>query len=318
MSTRTRAANVLRGSLIGAAEAVPGISGGTVALVTGVYETIIGSAGHLVTGLRSLVTDRARARAELRQVRWDVLVPLLLGMAPTLVVALLLLGPAIEEHPVPLRALFFGMVVAALLVPVRMLGVRWRLREVLLAAAGAVAAYLFTGQLQLSVEPSLPVVFLAAAVAVCALVLPGVSGAFLLLAFGLYVPTSEAVRDLDLAYIGTFGLGAVVGLSLVVKGLQWLLVHRRRVTLAVMTGLIVGALRAMWPWQTEDHALVAPDSPVLPVAGLALLGAAVVAGVILLEHRFGDRHHPSGPAAVDPVDHGATARPAGRHAGGTP
>lgn len=295
--TRTRAANVVRGALIGAAEAVPGVSGGTVALVTGVYETVISSAGHLVTGLRAVLTDRARARAELRAVRWDVLVPLLLGMLPTLVVALLLLGPAIERYPVQMRALFFGMVAAALVVPIRLLGSQWRARELLLAVFAAVAAFLVMGQLQLSVEPALPVVFLAAAVAVCALVLPGVSGAFLLLAVGLYVPSSEAVRELDLGYIGTFALGALVGLSLVVKGLHWLLTHRRRATLAAMTGLIVGALRALWPWQTDDHELLAPESPVPAAVGLTLLGAAIVLAVVLVEHRLRRQPEP----ATEPV-----------------
>jgi putative membrane protein len=295
MLTRTRAAHVVRGCLIGAAEAVPGISGGTVALVTGVYDTVISSAGHLVSGLRRLPTDQARARSELRQVRWDVLVPLLLGMAPTLVVALLLLGPAIERYPVQMRALFFGLVLAALVVPIRMIGTRWRVRELLLAALAAVAAYLLMGQLHLSVEPVLPAVFLAAAVAVCALVLPGVSGSFLLLAFGLYVPTSDAVRELDLAYIGTFALGAVVGLALVVKGLQWLLSYRRRATLVVATGLILGALRALWPWQTEeDHELLAPVAGEVPGAvALCLLGIAVVLGVLLLEHRMRHTHQPT-------------------------
>lgn len=297
-TSRNQVAHVLRGGLIGAAEAVPGVSGGTVALVTGVYETVIGSAGNLVSGARALVTDRARARAEFRAVRWDVLVPLLLGMLPTLVVALLLLGPAIERYPVQLRALFLGMVAAALVVPVRMLGLRWRPREVALAVLAAVAAFLVTGELQLSLEPSLPVVFLAAAVAVCALVLPGVSGAFLLLVFGLYVPTSDAVRELDLAYIATFGLGALAGLALVVKGLQWLLSHRRRATLAAMTGLILGSLRALWPWQDEDHALLAPEQPVLAVVGLTLLGAAVVLAVVLLERRA---QRPGEPATTSPA-----------------
>jgi putative membrane protein len=300
MLTRTRAAHLVRGGLIGAAEAVPGISGGTVALVTGVYETVIGSAGHLVSALKALVTDRAQARAELRAVRWDVVVPLLLGMLPTLLVALLLLGPAVERYPVQMRALFFGLVVTALVVPVRMLGRRWRARELALAGLGAAAAFLFTGELQLSVEPSLPMVFLAAAVAVCALALPGVSGAFLLLALGLYVPSSEAVRELDLAYIATFVLGALVGASLIVKGLQWLLAHRRRATLAVMTGLIVGALRALWPWQTDDHELFAPvASQVGLVVSLFLLGIAIVVVMLWLEHRLRHTHQPE--AAPDPV-----------------
>jgi putative membrane protein len=301
-TTRTRAANVVRGGLIGTAEAIPGISGGTVALVTGVYETLITSAGHLVSGIKALATDRARARTELRSVRWDVLVPVLLGMFPALLVALLLLAPAIDEYPVQMRALFFGMVAAALVVPIRLVGARWRIREMLYAAGAAVAAYLLTGQLQLTVDdPSLPVVFLAAAIAVCALVLPGVSGAFLLLAFGLYHPTRDAVHELDLGYIAVFGLGAAFGLSLFVKGLQWLLEHRRRVTLVIMTGLIVGALRALWPWQTEDDALLAPDDRFPVALLLCLLGAAAVVGIVLFERRS---HHPAAREATSAAREG--------------
>lgn len=293
----SRVAHVGRGALIGAAEAVPGVSGGTVALVTGVYEAIITSAGHLVSAGRLAFTDRVRARAELRQVRWDVLLPLALGMLPALVVALLLLGPAVEDHPVPTRALFLGLVAAALLAPVSMLGTRWRVTEIVVAVLAAVAAFVLTGLPERELEPTLPVVFLAAAVAVCALVLPGVSGSFLLLAIGLYVPTSDAVRDLNLAYIGVFVLGAATGLAVVVKGLQWLLEHRHRVTLAAMTGLIVGAMRALWPWQTEDRQLQAPDGQVPLAIGLFLLGVALVLAVFLVERRAGGR---AGHSAAQP------------------
>jgi putative membrane protein len=307
-TARTRAAHVVRGALIGAAEAVPGVSGGTVALVTGVYEAVITSAGHLVSAAKAVFTDRARARAELRGVRWDVLVPLLLGMAPTLVIALLLLGPAIEDHPVPMRALFLGMVLAALVVPLAMLGGRWRVREVATAVLAAAAAFVLIGLPERTVEPALPAVFLAASFAVCALVLPGVSGSFLLLAIGLYVPTSEAVRDLDLAYIGVFVLGAAVGLAVIVKGLQWLLEHRHRITLAAMTGLIVGALRALWPWQTDDRELLAPDGQVGLSVGLVVLGAAVVLTVYLIERR----------ARASRDDHGVLDATRRRHAEKTP
>ena len=285
MSVRTRAAHLVRGALIGTAEAVPGVSGGTVALVTGVYEPVIGSAGHVVSGVRALVTDRARARAEFAAVRWDVVLPLLVGMAPALVIALRFLGPALEEHPVPTRALFFGMVAASLVAPVAMIGGRWRPRDCAAAVLGTAAAFLITGAPQLAGEPRVLVVFLAAAIAVCALVLPGVSGAFLLLVFGLYEPTAQAVRDWDLGYLAIFVLGMVTGLSLFVKGLQWLLEHWRRVTLAAMIGLIAGALRALWPWQTDDRGLLAPGDGAGLAVALAVLGAAAVLGIILLERR---------------------------------
>lgn len=297
MSFRTRAGYLLRGGLIGAAEAVPGISGGTVALVTGVYDVVIGSAGHLVSGVRALLTDRARARAEFRAVRWDVLVPLLLGMAPVLVVALLLLAPAIERYPVVMRSLLLGMVAAAVSVPVMMVG-RWRVRDLLLATGAAAVGFLLAGQIHLTVTPTLPAVFVGAAVAVCALVLPGVSGSYILLTFGMYESTAQAIRELDFVYIGVFGLGMVVGLALFVKGLQWLLKHHRRVTMAAATGLIAGALRGVWPWQTDDRGLLAPSGDVALTVSLFLLGAATVLTILMIERRAARRAKP--PVSPEP------------------
>lgn len=297
---------------MGAAEAVPGVSGGTVALVTGVYEIVITSAGHVVSGMRALVRDRARARAEFAAVRWDVILPLVAGMVPALVLALRFLGPALEDHPVQMRGLFFGLVAASLVVPVSLLGRRWRPREVTAAGAGVGAAFVLTSAPRLAEDPALGLVFLAAAVAVCALALPGVSGAFVLLIFGMYESTAAAVRDLDLGYIAVFGLGMVFGLSLFVKGLQWLLEHHRRVTLAGMIGLVLGALRALWPWQTDDRGLLAPGPHLGVTVGLAALGAIVVAGILLIERRSGPGVDHEAPAAA----HRRPARSAHDHQDG--
>src|SRR5690606_34273043 len=172
--------------------------------------------------------------------------------------------------------LFLGMVAASLVVPISLVGGRWRARDYLLAATGAVVAFVVTGAPQLTANHSTPMVFVAAAVAVCALVLPGVSGSYILLTFGMYESTAQAIRELDFVYIGVFGLGMVVGLALFVKGLQWLLKHHRRVTMAAATGLIAGALRGVWPWQTDDRGLLAPSGDVALTVSLFLLGAATV------------------------------------------
>ena len=314
MTIRTRVAHVVRGGLIGAAEAVPGVSGGTVALVTGVYEALIVSAGHLISGLKALVTDRARAREEFRQVRWGVVLPVLLGMAPALLIALRLLGPAVERHPVQMRALFLGMVAASLVVPISMIGDRWRVRDYLVGLLALGVAFVVTGAPEVTSSPSMPLVFIAAAVAICALVLPGVSGSFILLTFGLYEPTSEAVNELDFGYIAVFGAGMVVGLALFVKVLQWLLERHRRLTLVAATGLIAGALRGVWPWQTDDRQLLAPDSHVGVAVGLFLLGAAVVITIFLVERRMkrrlaqqgrSDAHADTSTPSYAPVRHRA-------------
>ncbi|ROO52348.1 putative membrane protein [Micromonospora sp. Llam0] len=291
MSVRERVGHVFRGAAIGVAEAVPGVSGGTIALVTGVYERLIASAGHLISAVRYAVTDVprkqgwARSREQFRQVHWGVIIPLALGMLPGLLLAARLLEPMLEEHPEQTRGLFFGLVLASVLVPVSMIGRPWRGRDVFAVVAAGVAAFVLTGLPSASIDPNPVVVLLAAAVAVCALVLPGVSGSFLLLTVGLYEPTIEAVNDRDFGYLAVFAVGMLVGLTLFVKLLQYLLEHHRRVTLAVMTGVIVGSLRALWPWQTEERGLLAPDGNVLSVVLLLVLGVAIVTAMVVLEQR---------------------------------
>ena len=283
---------VARGAVIGVVEVVPGVSGGTVALILGVYETLIRSAGHLV---RAAVAGAARlvgrgrpdaAAHHARQVRWDAVVPVVLGMAVAVVLGARVLERFVEDHPVESRALFAGLILASLVVPARMVGGRWSAREVVVAVVAAAAAFLLTGIPPAAErDPGMLLVFLAAAVAVCALVLPGISGSFLLLTVGLYQPTLAALNDRDLGYVGVFVLGAVFGLSVFVAGLQWLLEHRHRITLVVLTGLMAGSLRALWPWQDADRNLLAPGDGVGVAVALVLAGAAVVALLLLLEER---------------------------------
>jgi putative membrane protein len=110
------------------------------------------------------------------------------------------------------------------------------------------------------------------------MILPGVSGAFLLYALGLYRPTLEAARDLDLLYIAVFGAGAVIGLGLFSRLLEWLFAHRHDATMAALVGLMAGSLRALWPWQDDDRALLGPpgDASTLVLLGLVVVGFAIV------------------------------------------
>lgn len=282
--------HVGRGVLIGSAEVVPGVSGGTIALLTGVYETLVDTAGHTVTALRRLVTGDVRgAREQLSRGSWLVVGPLLAGMVVAVVVGAAVLEPVLEDHPVGSRAVFAGLVLASLAVPGLMVGRAWSPRLVLLALLAGAAAFVLTGLPPGSAaDPPLPVVTLAAAVAICALVLPGVSGSFLLATVGLYEPTFAALNARDLGYLAAFALGAFVGLALFVRLLQHLLSSHRAVTLAVMTGLMAGSLRALWPWQTQGRDLLGPDGDVLPVLALVLLGAAVVVVLLVVERAVGE------------------------------
>jgi len=282
--------DALRGALIGVVEIIPGVSGGTVALIVGLYEVLIESASLLVRAAVRVVTDPvrgrglSRARTHLAQVRWDVVLPVGIGMILAIVVGARVIAPLVEEYPEGARALFAGLILASLAIPIRMVGGRWRPREWVLALGGAVAAFLLSGVTSGETpEPSMLAVAGAAAVAICALVLPGVSGSFLLVVFGLYGPTLAAVNDRDLGYIGVFALGAMVGLGLFVQVLRWALSQHHRVTLALMTGLMAGSLRALWPWQSADNELLAPGDNAPVMAGLALLGVVIVVALIVTE-----------------------------------
>lgn len=265
---------------------MPGISGGTIALVTGVYETIITSAGHVLSGLRALFTDRGRARQEFARADWGVIIPLLLGMVPAVLVAARLLAPLVADHPVPMFGLFLGMTATAVIVPISMKGTRWTPAQVLIALVVAAGVFVLVGLPPGNLDPVAPVIFVAAAVAVCALVLPGTSGAFILLTFGLYEPTLQALNSRDLGYVGIFIAGAFTGFALFVKGLQWLLTKQRQLTLVVLTGVVAGALRALWPWQGEARELYAPDEQIALTMVMMLLGSAVVLGLFFLGRRI--------------------------------
>ncbi|WP_244231164.1 DUF368 domain-containing protein [Saccharomonospora piscinae] len=329
--SRSRAlVDVLRGALIGTAETVPGVSGGTVALVVGVYDTAITSAGHLISGVRRTVTDGLRGRGmeraalEFRAVHWRVIVPMLIGMVAALLLMARLMGGWVEDHPVQTSALFFGLVLASLWVPFS-LSVRgsaeqgaehgaeqgadgkgrWGLPEIAAAVVTAALAFIVVSLPPGDVDATPPVLLVAAALAVSGLVLPGLSGSFLLLTFGLYQSTLTAVNDRDLGYLGLFALGALVGLASIVKLLQWLLTRWHRMTLVVLTGLMAGSLRALWPWQDDDRNLLAPGEHVGTAAALAGLGVVVVVVALVSEHRMRTR-------ASSAVESGTELRDAGR------
>lgn len=303
--------DILRGALIGMAELVPGVSGGTIALVTGVYERLIDSANHVVSGARQLVTgpDRQRSfRTEFSRAEWAMLIPLLLGMGTAVLTMAGALEHFVTAQPQLSRGLFLGMVAASVAVPLLAVkrddvraDVGW-VRAAVVFVVLAVLAFILTSQgggVPME-NPSMLLVFAAAAVAICALVLPGVSGSFMLLVFGLYVPTLRAVSERDLGYIAVFAAGATVGLALFVKGLHWLLHNHHTITMVAMAGLMLGSLRALWPWQSVSGAVLGPDGNWPWVLLMAVVGAVAVLGLVLVDRymRRASRVASAGPVTA--------------------
>ena len=289
--------NLGRGALMGSAEVVPGVSGGTLALIVGIYQTLINSIADLVLSVRQLVglaPGKASTKAAVstfRSLPWRLLIPVAIGMGAAVILGAKLIEPLLDEQPIAMKALFFGLVIAGTYVPAHMVTRvgGWSPSFFLLGLISAVFVFFLTGLPQGDMaEPSLIVVFFSASIAICALVLPGVSGSFLLLTVGMYDPTIAAVNDRNFAYLFVFALGAVLGLAIFVSLLKWLLENRARVTLVIITGLMLGSLRALWPWQGPERELLAPTDQVGIALLLFIAGAAFVTILLALERKFGE------------------------------
>lgn len=294
----TLVGNLIRGALIGIVETIPGISGGTVALVVGIYQQLIESASAMIHWGISLVRGRREeAREYWSHISWRLIIPLGIGMvAAVFTVA----GPVVdlvETYPERMRSLFFGMVAASVLVPLLMVRddvqyhrktLGWR--HLVMFGAGAVVTFIVLSVPgTMALEPHWYIVLPAAAIAVSALVLPGLSGSLVLLTVGLYEPTLHAVEALDFGYLLVFMAGMVLGLIVIVQILKWLLEHHHATTLIILSGVMVGALRALWPYQTDDGALQPIGDGVGLNVVLALIGAAVVVVMIILDRRMSRR-----------------------------
>lgn len=279
---------MVRGGLIGLAELVPGVSGGTIALVTGVYERVLHQANLFLDATKKLPKDRKTAFAQYKALDWMLLLPMVVGMGAVVLSLAGVMESFVTDKPVHSRALFFGMVLLSLSVPIGMTDKEDARRRLPMAILGlvvaAVATFFLTGVTSApQSDPNLLWVFVAAAIAVCALVLPGVSGSFFLLAVGLYSATMAAVDDRNLVYLGVFFLGALTGIVCFVRLLEYLLHNHRTITLFVMTGLMLGSLRALWPWQDGDANLQAPGEDLGAALGLFVLGAAIVGAMLVAE-----------------------------------
>ena len=300
--TRPPFVHFAQGLLMGSADIIPGVSGGTMALIVGVYRNLIDAIGEAVTAVLLLVRGRWReAWAALRALEWGLLLPLAGGIFVAIGVGSLFIPELLERYPVACRALFFGLVAGSLVIP-------WRERHAhrgwhyAVAAFAAAVAFVLVGLPRSPdlADPSALRIGLTAAVAINAMILPGVSGAFLLEVFGLYRTTLEALRSLDVGYVAVFALGAALGLGAAAKGLSWLLDRHHDLTMAVLVGLLTGSLRALWPWvgvvehTSSDGTVEAiPDPSVLLAPGpdwglvlaLALGGFAFVTALAWVGRR---------------------------------
>jgi putative membrane protein len=237
----------LRGLLMGAADIVPGVSGGTIAFITGIYDTLLDAirAFDLEFVARLLRRDFTAAW---QHINGRFLLVLLLGIATSIFSLAQLVSWLLEHHPVPLWALFFGLILASALVLLRQVE-HWTSAVVLCLLAGAGMALIIALSPVVHLDIGLAGVFLAGFVAICAMILPGISGSFILVLLGMYSTVLVAIRSFDLVFILVFVVGAGSGLLCFSRLLHWLLHRFHQATMALLTGFLFGSLAVVWPWK---------------------------------------------------------------------
>ena len=237
----------LKGCAMGMADVVPGVSGGTIAFISGIYDELLDSIRSVdATALRLLL--RFRLAEFWRHINGRFLLPVLLGIAVAIFSLARLMTYLLTNQPIAIWSFFFGLIVASALLVARQIG-RWDWRTVLAFAVGAAAAWWITVATPAETPDDWWFVMLSGAIAICAMILPGISGAFILLLLGKYQYIMHAVGEFDIPVIAVFVIGAAAGIISFSHLLSWLLKHWHDVTVAVLMGFMVGSLNKVWPWK---------------------------------------------------------------------
>lgn len=243
----------IRGMAMGAADIVPGVSGGTIALIAGIYERLINALSSIGPNLWQIFRQQGGIKglfAVWRAVDATFLLFLLLGIATSFATLAGIIKYLLDHQPLFIWSFFFGLVVATVLILLTEIK-RWNIGRVALFFVGLVVAVVISSLPLLAATPSLPYLFMAGAIAICAMILPGISGSFILLLLGAYDTVLEAVHTLNFAVIFTVIAGMATGLLLFTRALKWLLSRYYQATLALLTGFIAGSLVKVWPWKVD-------------------------------------------------------------------
>jgi putative membrane protein len=245
----------LRGIAMGAADLVPGVSGGTVALITGIYGRLISAIASVGIDNLALVT-RGRIAEAYKAIDGNFLLLLAAGIGTAIVGFAAILNWLLLHYPLPLWATFSGLVLASALLLVKQNCRSWTFRDWSLFTAG-VAVAVSVGLTQAIQMPLTPLgIFFAGSIAISAMILPGISGSFLLLLMGVYQPIIAAVVNLELVTLALFALGCGVGLIFFSKLLQRLLAVAEKATMATLFGFLLGSLVILWPWQITVSSVI--------------------------------------------------------------
>lgn len=274
---------VAKGFAMGVADIIPGVSGGTIAFVSGIYEQLIAAINsvrptYAISFLKLLIflPNREKRQEQLRQlslIHWGFILPLATGIISAVLIMARIIPPLMQSYPFYMYSLFFGLIVFS--VPIVFKNMTRDISSYLVLGAFAILMYLAMGPLRgFEGSTALAYVFLSGAIAICAMVLPGISGSYILVLLGQYVIVLDALHTRDLVLLSVFIAGIGVGLLSFARLLRYLLNSYHSATMAALTGIMIGGLRVIWPGNYAPSHLSAGSIATAVVA--ALFGGVLI------------------------------------------
>ena len=278
---------------MGAADIVPGVSGGSIALITGIYEELLSSINSF-NGENLRLLLKFEFKAFFQAVNGAFLLSLLLGIMTSIFSLSKLITYLMAEHPIPLWSFFCGLILVSAFLILKDIK-KWSLGVVIALILGIIIAYWITDLPPTSSPDALWFTFVAGAIAICAMILPGISGSFILLILGKYEPVLNAVSERDFITLGIFALGCIVGILSFSRVIIWLLKRYYSLTIGILSGFMLGSINKLWPWKivtayrTSSSGEVKPflTENILPSAYLEQTGFEPKLMLALLAFAFG-------------------------------
>jgi putative membrane protein len=296
-STKKYALTYLKGMAMGAADIVPGVSGGSIALIAGIYQELLNSINSFTVENLKLLT-RFEFKAFFRAVNGAFLLSLLLGILTSIFALSNVITFLMKNHPIPLWSFFTGLILVSAFLILRDIK-RWHLGVVIAIILGAAIAWWVTNLPPTTTPNAMWFTFVSGAIAICAMILPGISGSFILLIMGQYEPILQAVQDRNFVKLIVFAVGCAVGILSFSRVVSWLLKRYYSVTIGLLSGFMLGSINELWPWKlvtswrTNSSGEQVPflDENILPGNYMELVGeephlvaaiSAFVFGIVLV------------------------------------
>lgn len=253
----------LKGVAMGAADVVPGVSGGTIAFITGIYEELLGSIAKIDMDAVKLLS-KFKIKALWERINGTFLLALVSGILFSVFSLARIVTYLLEDHPIPIWSFFFGLILISCFLVIKEIR-EWSWKVVLAILIGTAVAFYITVASPTQTSNELWFIFISGAVAICAMILPGISGSFILLLMGKYVYIFTAIKELNILVILVFGIGCIVGILTFSRAISWLLKHYYNIVIGLMAGFMIGSLNKIWPWKIATSYRINSEGMQVPV-----------------------------------------------------